>query len=77
MIIKETRKDMEKWRLIKELDGRYQKRTDTEVPIQPVPDCDFGRPDKEPSFLSTLLPLLIAAAFGAFAMWLLMAVFGG
>jgi hypothetical protein len=73
----ETGQDMQKWKLIKELDDRYQKRVDTRVPIQPVPDCDFGRPDKEPSFLSTLLPLLIAAAFGAFGMWLLMAVFGG
>lgn len=31
----------EYWMLIKDLDGRYQKWKDTEVPIQPVPQRDF------------------------------------
>jgi hypothetical protein len=31
----------EYWMLIDDLDGRYQKRKDTEVPIRPVPDTTF------------------------------------
>lgn len=30
----------EYWLLVKDLDQRYQKRTDTAIPIQPVPDID-------------------------------------